>query len=117
MAGVETIKLVTGEVADCLSSLAKIVDGGIDLTDLPEGWNLMTEVRQLGKDFNLEAMKEQLEDADQVEKLEVYDVFKSRFNLDNDTLEGVIEEGLLIVFNGAAAIFAAIDLAKKVIPK
>ena len=117
MVGIETIKLITGEVADFLTSIVKIGDGGVDLSDLAEGWHLLSATKQLVADFDLQAVKEQLADVDQSEKLELYDVFKSRFNLDNDTLEGVIEEGLLIVFNGASAIIAAIDLAKKVIPK
>lgn len=114
MVGIETLKLVTAEVAGAFTSVAKIVEGGIDLTDLPEGWHLLTQVKQLGEDFNLAALKTEVADADKTEQLELYDVFKANFHLADDSLENTLEQGLLVLFDGAQAILSVVNFAKKV---
>ncbi len=114
MVGITTLKLVTAEVAGAFTSIAKIAEGGIDLTDLPEGWHLLTQVKQLGEDFNLEALKAEVADADKAEQLELYDVFKANFHLDDGTLENTLEQGLLVLFDGAQAILSVLSFAKKV---
>lgn len=112
--GIVNLLLLTNESAQLASNVAGIfADGKPDWKDLDEGWKMIGNLKDLQK-IDLASLQEEAKDLDKVEYAELYNAFKASFNLDNDTIEGAVEEGLGILFTSIQGVLALAALASKI---
>ena len=111
--GIENLKLVTRATARVATSVGNALeDGKLDLNDLwSEGPTLVTSLWSL-KDADFSAIKDEVADFDDKEKRELADVFSIEFDIVNDSVEYIVEQGVAIVIDLLNAIKRIIEIGK-----
>lgn len=104
--GIADIKALSGGVAKLGSSVGKILeDGAVDFKDLPQIPGLLAGVREVSR-ANLSLVLPEVKDLDEAEKAELAADFSAKFDLPNDSVEGVIEQGYAILLEALEAILS-----------
>lgn len=111
--GVESIKEAILAVAETCSGIAAIIEDGVSLSDLKHVPKVISGIKHLSK-VKLAEVLPQAKDLDDAEKLELSAAFKASFDIANDDMEQVIEEGMAIVLEGLQAILSFLNIGAKV---
>jgi hypothetical protein len=112
MIGVENLKKVLATMVAVGMKVEQVTEDGFQvLSDslalLPNVVDLVLVIKN-GKDAFLE-----FNDLDDVEREEVMDLIKEKFELDDDTVEGVVEDALDLIFSAGQFINGLKGLKKE----
>lgn len=110
--GIESLKEATLAVAELSTGIASIVEGGLALSDLKHVPKVISGIRHASK-VKLAEVIPQAKDLDDAEKVELSALFKESFDIVNDDIEKVVEEGLAIVLEGLQALLSILNIGAK----
>ena len=113
MHGIENLKKITKAIGVIGSNVDDIFADGIGFDDLDELMAIMSALMGLNSvDFT--KMKHEILDLDAKEKMELAACFKEHFDLNSDSTEAIIEEGLTTLIQVAANIQSLIKVIRRV---
>jgi hypothetical protein len=112
--GVQDVKALAGAVAKGASVAAKVLaDGDVNLRDMVHVPELFSALRGLAG-VNYLSVLPQLTDLDEAEKAELAADFRAKFDLPQDTVEVVVEQGYAILLEAIQAVLAFVKVGQKV---
>jgi hypothetical protein len=102
--GISQLILLTSAVASLSNTMSSVLeDGKVDWSDTSSVLDLFSGLKEIAAvDFNL--VVPELKDIDQAEMQKLADVFSTKFNIKNDSLEATIEQGLKMILKAHEAI-------------
>lgn len=114
MLGIQELKDLASAVAKTAEGVdAILADGTVDVRDLARVPLLLSGLKGFG-DVNFAEVIPEATDLDAKESQELAAHFRAVFNLENDSIESVVETGLDIVLAGAQAIQSLRDIWTRV---
>lgn len=110
--GIENLIKATEGAAGLATVVDKALEGGINLADLPLLVPLFKAVKEL-VDCDFEDLRAEIDDLDDEEIEKLSQVFEASFDLRNDSIEVIVEQGIDILLSILEHINGLIDIAKK----
>lgn len=95
--GIENMLKLTKSAGVIGSAAVKIPEGGINADDIVYAIDIVKEIPNLAT-VKYSELNAERKDIDVEEKARLAEAFKESFNLDNDSLEDLVEEGVDILF-------------------
>jgi hypothetical protein len=112
--GVQEVKDLASAVAKTGAAAAKILaDGQVTLSDTVHLPGVLAGLKGFA-DVEYLALLPELKDLDEAERAELAKDFQSKFDIPNDTVEAVVEQGYALLLEGLDAVMAFLKIGQQV---
>lgn len=110
--GIENLIKATEGCAGVVTVVDKALDGGLNAADIPLLVPLFKSIKLL-VECDFDEIRAEIDDLDEVEREKLSQVFEDAFDLRNDSIEVIVENGIQILLSIIEHIKGLIEFKKK----